>query len=76
VYFFSTELNKTALLTGRSEKQALDWNPQGVRRSGRREQTLKKTVVEEVANCKTWSEVKRLAKIRVRWRCFTDALCS
>jgi hypothetical protein len=62
---------------GSIEKQALDWNPQGVRRRGRPKQTWKRTVVQKAENCcKTWSKVKMLAKNRVRWRCFTDALCS
>jgi hypothetical protein len=40
-------------------KQALDWNPQGVRRRRRPKQTWKRTVVEEAAKCcETWSEVK------------------
>jgi hypothetical protein len=62
---------------GQTEKQALDWNLQGVKRRERPKQTWKRTVVETAAKCcKTWSEVKRLVKNRVRWRCFTDALCS
>jgi hypothetical protein len=62
---------------GRIEEQALDWNLQGVKRRERPKQTWKRTVVETAAKCcKTWSEVKRLVKNRVRWRCFTDALCS
>jgi hypothetical protein len=35
---------------GSTEKQALDWNLQGVRRRERPKQTWKRTVVEEVAN--------------------------
>jgi hypothetical protein len=48
---------------GSTEKQALDWNPQRVRRRGRLKQTWKRTVVEAAAKChKMWSKVKRLAK--------------
>jgi hypothetical protein len=62
---------------GAIERAALDWNPQGARRRGRRRKTWKKTVEEEAAVLgKTWKEVKRLAKNRTRWRGFTDALCS
>jgi hypothetical protein len=58
-------------------KQALDWSPQGVRKRGRPKQTWERTVVEEAAKCcETWSEGKRMAKNRVRQRCFTDAVCS
>jgi transposase len=43
---------------GSIEKQVLDWNPQGVRRSGRPKQSWRRTVVKEATKCKTWSEVK------------------
>jgi hypothetical protein len=55
------------------EKQAVGWNLQGVRRTGGPEETWKWTVLEEAGQCgKTWSEVKRLAGNRARWRCFTN----
>ena len=58
------------------EKQALDWNPQGVRR-GTLKHTWKKILVEEAGKCgKTWGEVKCLAGYIVRWRCFSNGLCS
>jgi hypothetical protein len=70
-YFFSRKTE------GAIERAALDWNPQGARRRGRPRKTWKKTVEEESAEMgKTWKEVKRSAKNRTRWRCFTDALCS
>jgi hypothetical protein len=52
---------------GSIEIQAMDWNPQGVSRRRTLKQTWKRSVVEETAKCyKTWSEVKRLAKNRVK----------
>jgi hypothetical protein len=55
----------------------LDWNPQGARRRGRPKKTWKRTTEDEAMEAgKTWSEVKRLDADRIRWRCFTDALCS
>lgn len=58
-------------------RQALDWNPQGNRKRGRPKVTWKRTVLKEVENCgKTWSETKRIARDRSKWRCFTKALCS
>jgi hypothetical protein len=35
------------VLSGSIEKSALDWNPQGARRSGRPKKALKKMVKEE-----------------------------
>lgn len=62
---------------GPVEKTALDWNPQGTRRRGRPRKTWKRTVEEEAMEAgKTWSEVKRLAVNRTRWKVFTAALCS
>ncbi|KAJ4443753.1 hypothetical protein ANN_05531 [Periplaneta americana] len=62
---------------GAVERMALDWNPQGSRTRGRPKNTWKRTVLEEIAReGKTWSEVKKLATNRVRWRHFVNALCS
>jgi hypothetical protein len=63
--------------TGSIEKSVLDWNPQGARRRCRPKKTWKRTIEDEAMEAgKTWSEVKRLAVDRTRWRRFTDALCS
>jgi hypothetical protein len=63
--------------TGSIEKSVLDCNPQGARRHGRPKNTLKRTIEDEAMEArKTWSEVKRLAVDRTRWRRFTDALYS
>jgi hypothetical protein len=60
-----------------TEKQALDWNPQGTRKKGRPKQTWIRTVLEKPRKCgKTWSKVKRLGHNKVRWKCFTNAPCS
>ena len=50
---------------------------QGTRKVGRPKITWKRTVVNEAkAAGKQWLEVKALAKNRIRWRQFVDALCS
>jgi hypothetical protein len=47
------------------------------KRRGRPKRTWKWTIEDEAMEAgKTWSEVKRLAVDRTRWRRFTDALCS
>lgn len=58
-------------------RSSLDWNPQGSRRRGCPKTTWKRTVVKEAGSIgKVWKEVLDLAKNRVRWRLFVDALCS
>jgi hypothetical protein len=58
------------------EREALDWNPQRKRRRGRPRHMWRKTVHNEaLEKGKSWSEVKRMAGNRTRWRCFVDALC-
>jgi hypothetical protein len=62
--------------SGITEKDALDWNPQGKRRRGRLKKTWKRTVEEEARDQgKRWQEVKALAKNKVRWRSFVKAQC-
>jgi hypothetical protein len=63
---------------GITEKNALDWNPQGKRRRGRPKKTWKRTVEEEDEGRdegKRWQEVKAVAKNKVRWRSFVKVLC-
>ena len=56
---------------------ALDWNSQGTRKVCRPKITWKRIAVNEAKAAGTqWSEVKALAKNRIRWRQFVDALCS
>ena len=58
------------------EREASDWNPQGKRR-GRPRHTWRKSVHNEaLEKGKSWSEVKRMAGNRTRWRCLVDALCT
>ena len=57
------------------EKGALDWNPQGKRRRGRPKQTWRRSVHNEALEGKSWGQVKKLARNRIRWRRFVDALC-
>jgi hypothetical protein len=53
------------------EREALDWNTQRKRRSGRSRHTWRRTVHSEaLAKGKSWSKVKRMAENRTRWRCF------
>jgi hypothetical protein len=63
--------------SGITEKDALDWDPQGKRKKGRPKKTWKRTVEEEARDQgKRWQEVKALVKNKVRWRSFIKALCS
>jgi hypothetical protein len=58
------------------EREALDWNPWGKRKRGRPKQTWRRSVHNEAAEKrKSWSEVKRMARNRIRWQHFVDALC-
>nr|XP_021199035.2 LINE-1 retrotransposable element ORF2 protein [Helicoverpa armigera] len=57
-------------------RQALDWNPQGKRKRGRPKQSWRRTIIAEAAAIgRTWSEIKREAQDRTRWRSTVDALC-
>ena len=58
-------------------KEALEWNPPGKRKVGRPSMTWRRTVLEEAKKGnKTLSELKQLAKNRVRWRSFVATQCS
>jgi hypothetical protein len=51
--------------------------PLGARRRIHPKTTWKRAVEEEATEVgKTWSEVNRIAVDRIRWRRFTDVLCS
>lgn len=59
------------------ERQALFWNPQGQRKRGRPRKSWRRSVMEEAKEeGKTFGELKTLARNRIRWRCFVEALCS
>ena len=58
-------------------RQALGWNPQGKRKSGRPKQTWRRITDAEIkAAGTTWAELKRTSQNRVRWRGVVAALCS
>jgi hypothetical protein len=62
---------------GAVEKKAHDKNPQNLRRQGRPGKTCKRTAEEETnKGGKMWSDIKRLANNRKRWKRLTTALCS
>ena len=58
-------------------RQALDWNPQGKRKVGRPKQSWRRSVESEAKDAgMTWTQLKRTAQNRVRWRGVVAALCS
>jgi len=58
------------------EREVLDWNPQGKWKRGRPKQMWRRSVRSEaLGEGKSWGEVKQLARNRIRWRRFVDALC-
>jgi len=58
------------------EREVLDWNPQGQRKRGRSKQTWRRSAHSEaLGEGKSWGKVKQLARNRIRWRRFVDALC-
>jgi len=58
------------------ERESLDWNLQGKRRSRRPRHMWWRTVHNEtLEKGKNWNEFKRMARNRTRWRCFVDVLC-
>jgi hypothetical protein len=54
------------------EREVLDWNPQGQQKRGRPKQTVHN---EALGERKRWGEAKQLARNRIRWQRFVDALC-
>jgi hypothetical protein len=58
------------------EREVLDWNPQGQRKRGRPKQMWRRLGHNKaLGEGKSWSEVKQLARNRIRWRRFVDARC-
>ena len=58
-------------------RQSLEWNPQGRRKVGRPRQTWRRSTEAEIKNAgMSWTELKRDAQNRVRWRSVALALCS
>ena len=57
--------------------QALLWNPQGRRKSGRPRNSWRRDTESELREMgTTWKEAEKVAQNRVRWRIVTDGLCS
>ena len=58
-------------------RQALTWNPQGSRRTGRPKLTWKRCLEREIQDSgRSLGELKVLAKNRKRWKELVEALCS
>jgi hypothetical protein len=58
-------------------REALEWNPQGVRRRGHPRMTWRRMIQQEINRMgKSLKAVKELSRNRVRWRNFMEALCS
>jgi hypothetical protein len=58
------------------EREVLDWKPQGQQKRGRPKQMWRRSVHNEaLGEGKSWGEVKQLARNRIKWRRFVDALC-
>ena len=56
-------------------KEAIDWNPQGSRRTGRPARTWRRQVEKEaVAHGMSWNQIKVMALDRSIWRDFVMAL--
>jgi hypothetical protein len=56
-------------------KAALQWNPQGTRRSGRPRNSWRRTTLT-VSKKHSWSVLRFIARNREGWRRFVDNLCS
>ena len=58
------------------EREVMDWNPHGQRKRGRPKQMWRRSVHNEaLREGKSWNEIKQLARNRIRWQRFVDALC-
>lgn len=56
-------------------RQAMSWNPPGKRKAGRQFSTWRRTVEKEaMQQQKVWSELPTLARNKVRWKSFVEAL--
>ncbi|VDP48524.1 unnamed protein product [Schistosoma margrebowiei] len=50
-------------------RQALTWNPEGKRKSGRPKNTLRRIIEEDMKKMiRNWKELERIAQYRVGWR--------
>jgi hypothetical protein len=70
------ELDTLRKEAGATEKTALDWNPQGCRRSGRPKRTWRRITEDEISKKRLWNEIKGTARDSNAWKLFMDALSS
>ncbi|VDP25020.1 unnamed protein product [Schistosoma curassoni] len=58
-------------------RQALTWNPQGQRKRGRPENTLRREMETDMRRMnKKWIELEKKSEDRVGWRMLVSGLCS
>ncbi|VDP69845.1 unnamed protein product [Schistosoma mattheei] len=58
-------------------RQALTWNPEGRRKSGRPKSTLRREIKADMERMNNnWKELERIAQDRVGWRMLASGLCS
>ncbi|VDP49350.1 unnamed protein product [Schistosoma margrebowiei] len=58
-------------------RQALTWNPEGKRKRGRPNNTLRRIIEADMKTMNyNWTELERIAQDRVGWRMLVSGLCS
>ncbi|VDP41003.1 unnamed protein product [Schistosoma margrebowiei] len=58
-------------------RQALTWNPEGKRTSGRPKNTLRRIIEADMKTMNyNWTQLERIAQDRVGWRMLVSGLCS
>ncbi|VDP49675.1 unnamed protein product [Schistosoma curassoni] len=58
-------------------RQAITWNPEGKRKSGRPKNTLDREIEADMKKmCNNWKELERIVWDRVVWRMLVSGLCS
>ncbi|VDP16222.1 unnamed protein product [Schistosoma margrebowiei] len=58
-------------------RQALTWNPEGKRKRGRLNNTLRREIEVDMKRMnRNWKELERIAQDRVGWRMLVNGLCS
>ncbi|VDP39089.1 unnamed protein product [Schistosoma curassoni] len=65
------------LVGGLCMRQALTWNPEGKRKSGRPKNTLHREIEADMKKMNNnWKELERIAQDMVGWRMLVSGLCS
>jgi len=59
---------------GEIPKEALLWNPQGNRKTGRPKNSWRRSIIKEAG--RSWNELRILATDRQKWKGLIDNLCS